>query len=82
MFDPEALTEKFDCNTAFDWDDLGQLVRRTQVIDPAEIAATCRNGFAFLTELDPAKAELAADPQQRDHASWGVLRDRLPVTQH
>ena len=73
---------KFDDATAFDWDDLRQLIRRTQAIDPAEIAAACQKGFAFLTELDPAEAELAADPHQRDHALWGVLRDRLPASRY
>ncbi len=64
---------KFDDTTAFDWDDLRQLVRRTQAIDPAEIAIACQKGFAFLTELDP---------HQRNHALWGMLRDRLPVSRH
>jgi predicted nucleotidyltransferase component of viral defense system len=78
-FDPEALMAKFDDGTAFDWDDLRQLVRRTQAIDPVEIAAACLKGLAFLTELDPAEAELAADPHQRDHALWKILRDGLPA---
>ena len=81
-FDPEALMARFNDATAFDWEDLRQLVRRTQEIDPSEIAAACLKGFAFLTELDPAEAELAADPHQRDHALWGMLRDRLPVSRH
>ena len=78
-FDPEALMAKFDDGTAFDWDDLRQLVRRTQAIDPVEIATACLKGLAFLTELDPAEAELAADPHQRDHALWKILRDGLPA---
>ena len=79
-FDPEALMAKFDDATAFDWDDLWQLVRRTQAIDPAQITAACLKGFAFLAELDPAEADLAADLHQRDHALWRVLQDRLPVS--
>ena len=80
-FDPEGLLAKFDDATAFDWDDLPQLVRRTQVIDHAQITAACQTGFAFLTELDPAEAALAADPHQRDQASWRMLRDNLPTSQ-
>ena len=76
-FDPEALLAKFDDATAFDWGDLRQLVRRTQAIEPAQITAACLKGFAFLAELDPAEAELAADPHQRDHALWRRLRTDL-----
>ena len=78
--DPEALLAKFDDASAFDWDDLRQLVRRTQTIEPGRIVADCMNGFAFLTELDPAEAALAADPHQRDHALWRTLRDNLPAS--
>ena len=81
-FDPEALMAKFDDATAFDWDDLRQLVRRTQAIDPDQIAAACLKGFAFLTELDPAEAALSADPHRRDQASWRMLRDNLPTSQY
>ena len=81
-FDPEALMARFNDATAFDWEDLRQLVRRSQAIDPAEITATCLKGFAFLTELDPPEADLAADPHQRDHTLWKVLRDDLPVSRH
>ena len=38
-FDPAALMQKFEDGTAFDWDDLGQLVRRTQEINPDRITA-------------------------------------------
>ena len=79
-FDPKGLLAKFNDPAAFDWDDLRQLVRRTQVIDHAQIAAACQTGLAFLVELDPAEAALAADPFQRDHASWRRLRDNLPTS--
>ena len=81
-FDPDALMARFNDSTAFDWEDLRQLVRRTQVIDPAQIAAACLKSFAFLTELDPAEADLAADPHQRDQASWRMLRDNFPTSQY
>ena len=80
-FDPEALMGKFHDATAFDWEDLRQLVRRTQAVDPAQITAACLKGFAFLTELDPAEAALAADPHQRNQASWRMLRDNLLTSQ-
>ena len=77
-FDPEALMARFNDATAFDWEDLRQLVRRSQAIDPAEITAACLKGFAFLAELDPAETALAADPHQREDASWRMLQDNLP----
>ena len=79
-FDPKGLLAKFNDPTAFDWDDLRQLVRRTQVIDHAQITAACQTGLAFLVELDPAEAALAADTHQRNQASWRMLRDNLPIS--
>lgn len=76
-FDPAALMQKFEDGTAFDWDDLGQLVRRTQEINPDRITADCVNGFAFLGELAPEERALAGDPYQREHALWQRLRDEL-----
>ena len=81
-FDPEALMARFTDATAFDWEDLRQLVRRTQAIKPAEVAAACLKGFAFLTELDPSEADLAADPHQRDHTLWKVLHEDLTISRH
>ena len=78
-FDPKALLSKFDDANAFDWDDLQQLVRRTHSIEPAKITAVCLKGFAFLSELDPVEAELAADPHQRDQKLWKKLQDDLAV---
>ena len=80
-FNPEAFLANLDDATAFDWDDLRQLVRRTQAIDPAQITAACLMGFGFLAELDPAEAELATDPHQRHKALWRMLRDDLPTSQ-
>ena len=76
-FDSAALMHKFEDGTAFDWDDLGQLVRRTQEINPDRITADCVNGFAFLGKLTPEEQTLASDPYQREHALWQRLRDEL-----
>ncbi len=77
-FDAETLLAKFDDATAFDWDDLRQLVRRTQAIEPARITDACLKGFAFLADLDPSEAQLAADPHQRNKTLWRNLRLDLP----
>ena len=78
-FNPETLLAKFEDANAFDWDDLRQLVRKTQAIEPAEITAACLTGFAFLAELGSEEARLATDPYQHNQALWKSLRDDLPV---
>ncbi len=77
LFDPQVLMAKFDAATAFDWEDLRQLVRRTQAIDPGRITTACRKGFAFLAEFDSVEAELAIDPHKRKQALWRQLRADL-----
>ena len=81
-FDPSILIKKFDDASSFDWDDLRQLVRRTQAIEPDQITDACLKGFAFLTELDPAEKKLAADPYQRDQKLWRKLRDDVTDNRH
>ena len=81
-FDPEALIAKFGDAKAFDWDDLRQLVRRTQAIEPTEITTACLTGYAFLAALDPEEKRLAADSHQRNQALWKTLRDDLPVAHY
>ena len=80
-FDPEAFFEKLADASAFDWEDLRQLIRRSQAIEPEQIIAACLQGLAFLVDLDPAEEALAADPHQRDQASWRILRNDLPTSQ-
>jgi predicted nucleotidyltransferase component of viral defense system len=72
-FDPARLMQKFQNNTDFDWDDLGQLVRRTIVVDRDRITADCARGFAFLAELTEDERLLAADQYHRQR----VVADRL-----
>ena len=72
-FDPECLMTKFEEGKEFDWDDLRDLVRRTEVIDPEKICADCTRGFRFLMEMTPEEQVLAHDPHQREQAVWGRL---------
>jgi predicted nucleotidyltransferase component of viral defense system len=76
-FDPAFLMQKFEEGRAFDWDDLGQLIRRTMAIDAARISAECVKGFRFLTDLTPEEKVLASDPHQREQALWDKLRTEL-----
>jgi predicted nucleotidyltransferase component of viral defense system len=73
-FDPALLMRKFDDGIAFDWDDLGQLVRRTVVIDRQRITADCVRGYRFLMDLTEEERQLANDPHQRERALWQTLR--------
>lgn len=78
-FEPEQLMDKFRDGTAFDWDDLGQLVRKTHTIDPTQITADCIHGLAFLADMTPDEQALASDRHQRKHALWKKLRNDLPT---
>ena len=73
-FDPALLMRKFEDGIAFDWDDLGQLVRRTLVVDREKITADCIRGYRFLVELTEEERQLANDPHQRERALWQTLR--------
>ena len=73
-FDPALLMRKFEDGIAFDWDDLGQLVRRTVVIDRQRITADCVRGYRFLMDLTEEERQLANDPHQRERALWQTLR--------
>ena len=72
-FDPERLIRKFEEGRDFDWDDLGQLVRRTVAIDRDRITADCARGFRFLVDLTEEERALAADPHQRERDLWERL---------
>ena len=73
-FDPALLMRKFEDGRAFDWDDLGQLVRRTLVVDREKITADCIRGYRFLGDLTDEERQLANDPHQRERALWQTLR--------
>lgn len=77
-FDQARLMAKFADGADFDWDDLGQLVRRTQAVDRQRITADCVRGFGFLADLTPDEQLLANDPYQREYALWERLRADLP----
>jgi len=72
-FDPDRLMRKFEDGNDFDWDDLGQLVRRTMVIDRRRITADCARGFAFLADLTEEERVLAGDQYQRERGLWERL---------
>jgi len=74
-FNPKALLAKFQDLRSFDWDDLGQLVRRNQDLDRDQIIADCLKGYAFLQDLSAEEQTLAADRYQRERALWQKLSD-------
>lgn len=72
-FVPERLMQKFEDRRDFDWNDLGQLLRRNLEIDPDRIAAACIAGFRFLRGLTAEEQTLARDSYQREYALWEQL---------
>jgi predicted nucleotidyltransferase component of viral defense system len=73
-FDPSTLMSKFEDGRAFDWDDLGQLVRRSIVVDRDKITADCIRGYRFLLDLTENERLLANDAHQRERGLWEGLR--------
>jgi predicted nucleotidyltransferase component of viral defense system len=78
-FDPARLLAKLADGAAFDWDDLGQLLRRTQAVDQHRIMGDCVRGLAFLVDLSADEQGLANDRYQRERALWDRLRGDLPA---
>ena len=78
-FDVARLMRKFEEGKDFDWSDLGQLLRRTIVIDRDKITADCVRGFGFLANLSAEETVVANDPHQREEAMAGRLRAGLHV---
>ena len=76
-FDPARLMAKFEDGKDFDWDDLGQLVRRDQRINPKEITGACLRGFGFLADMSEDEKALAADPYRREYTLWERLRTEI-----
>jgi hypothetical protein len=65
---------KFEDGRAIDWDDLGQLVRRSVVVDREKITVDCIRGYRFLVDLTEEERQLANDPHQRERELWQTLR--------
>jgi len=61
----------------YDWSDLGRLVRRDRLATPDEIIREVQRAYAFLGELTPEEAQLAADPYGREWQVYGRLADSL-----
>jgi len=76
-FDPQRLMRKFEEGIEFDWDDLRDLVRRTEEISREKICAACAGGFRFLADLSPEERALASDTRQREQGLWDRLRAEL-----
>lgn len=67
--------QKFEHGRDFDWDDLGQLLRYTIVVNRERITADCVRGFGFLADLSEHERVLAVDQYQREHGLAERLRD-------
>ena len=76
-FLPERLMEKFERGKDFDWDDLGQLVRRSVAVNREKITTDCIKGYRFLVDLTEDERQLASDPYQREYALWQKMRANL-----
>ena len=73
-FDPARLMRKFEEGREFDWEDLRDLVRRTEEIDREKICTACAGAFRFLADLSAEEQALANDSHQREQELWDRLR--------
>ena len=76
-FDPARLMRKFEEGREFNWDDLRDLVRRTEEIDRERICAACASGFRFLADLSADERVLANDAHLREQQLWDRLRTEV-----
>ena len=75
-FDPSAFLEGLS-ERKYDWFDLARLVRRDRLVAPDEILQSLRQAYAFLRDLTPEEARLAADPYGRESQVYSYLVDSL-----
>ena len=61
----------------YDWMDLRRLVRRGAAVSPDEIVRGVQQGYAFLAQLTPDEALLAADPYGRQRQVYSRLAASL-----
>lgn len=75
-FDPPSFLDGM-AERKYDWYDLGRLVRRDRLVAPDEILQNLHQAYAFLLELTPEEARLAADPYGRERQAYSQLVDSL-----
>lgn len=62
-FDPEKLLGRLRAGT-YNWEDLRQLVRRSEKIDPERLISLCEKRYRFLLELSENEKRLIADAKR------------------
>jgi hypothetical protein len=75
-FDPIAVLDSLPAGK-YDWPDLSRLVRRDRLTSPDEIIQSVQRAYAFLGQLTPEEAQLAADPYGRETQVYQQLVDSL-----
>ena len=75
-FDPSAFLEGLS-KRKYDWFDLARLVRRDRLVASDEILHSLHQAYAFLRELTPEEARLAADPYGRESQAYIYLVNSL-----
>ncbi len=73
-FDPPKFFERIQ-SSKYDWDDLKQLIRRSEKIDPKRLIATCQKRYQFLGDLTRDEKEVIADAKR--HYLKGALAKKI-----
>ncbi|MBI5631628.1 MAG: nucleotidyl transferase AbiEii/AbiGii toxin family protein [Elusimicrobia bacterium] len=62
-FDPARFLQRLR-SSQYDWEDLRQLVRRSEKIDPERLISLCENRYKFLLSLTEKEKQLIADAKR------------------
>lgn len=62
-FDPAAFFQRLR-STKYDWDDLRELVRKSEKIDPEKMISSCEKRYKFLLALSEREKHLIADAKR------------------
>ena len=75
VFDPDAFVTRLQTG-AYDWNDLNQLIKSSERIDPEQVISQTVAGWTFLKELTEEEETLSADARaHREMHLWATLRD-------
>ncbi|MFC1521900.1 nucleotidyl transferase AbiEii/AbiGii toxin family protein [Elusimicrobiota bacterium] len=65
-FDPDRFFARLKSGK-YDWDDLRQLVRKSERISPEKMISVCEKRYQFLRNLSEAEKRLAADAKRHNY---------------
>lgn len=75
-FDPQKFFERIQ-SSKYDWDDLKQLLRRSEKLDTKRMIASCRKRYQFLENLTQDEIDIIADAKRHRLKETAVAKRLL-----